>query len=249
MILQGAEQFFWQGGKHGVLLVHGFTGSPAEMLLLGRYLHEQGYTVLGVRLAGHGTTPKDMARMSRRDWYDSVCDGYSILSCCCSKISVVGQSMGGLLSLKLAASLPLASVAVLAAPIFIHEDKMLYALPEREKCVGKYKKKNRRQIADIPEVCNASYGEMPLVSVHELLDLIESAKKDLFRISCPLLVMQSHNDHTVRERSANYIYRRAGTKEKELYWLDNSGHLLTIDCQRQEVFEQVGRFLNSVDDK
>ena len=58
MVLQGGEPFFLQGGKHGVILTHGFTGTPAEMLLLGRYLHAQGYTVLGIRLAGHGTTPE-----------------------------------------------------------------------------------------------------------------------------------------------------------------------------------------------
>ncbi|MDD3115362.1 MAG: alpha/beta fold hydrolase [Anaerovibrio sp.] len=245
MILQGGEQFFFQGGRHGVLLVHGFTGSPAEMLLLGHYLHEQGYTVLGVRLAGHGTTPEDMARMSREDWYDSVCDGYSLLACCCSKISIVGQSMGGLLSLKLAANAAVHSAAVLGAPIFIHEDKKLYRLPPRDKCQGRYQPKRRRQISDVPDICNASYGEMPLLAVHELLNLIEDVKKELPRVSCPLLVMQSHNDHTVRERSADYIYRRAGSSAKKLYWLDRSGHLLALDCQRQEVFEQVGGFLLS----
>ena len=64
MILPGAEPFFLPGGKRGVLLIHGFTGLPAEMLLLGQYLNMRGYTVLGVRLAGHATTVEDMSHMT-----------------------------------------------------------------------------------------------------------------------------------------------------------------------------------------
>lgn len=243
MILRGGEPFFYRGGSHGVLLVHGFTSVPAEMLLLGCHLHDLGYTVLGVRLAGHGTTPKDLERMSSEDWYDSVCDGYALLDSCCEKISVVGQSMGGLLSLRLAANVPVHRVAAMAAPIFIHEDKMLYRLPPRETCAGRFQPKRRRQLPDVPEECNASYLEMPLGAVHEVLDLIEVVKKELPRVTAPLLLIQSYNDHTVRYRSASYIYRRAGSQEKELHWLDKSGHLLTLDCQREEVFQQVSAFL------
>ncbi len=243
MILHGGEPFFLQGGRHGVLLVHGFTGAPAEMLLLGRYLNAQGYTVLGVRLAGHGTTPEALERTSRKDWFDSVCDGYALLSDCCDRVSVVGQSMGGLLSLKLTAHIPVFCAAVLSAPIFIHEDKKLCRLPARDKCKGRFQPKRRRMLPGIPDDCNASYGEMPLLAVHELLDLIESAKRDLPRVQCPLLIVQSHNDHTVKDRSAGYIFRRAGTENKELYWLDYSGHLVTLDCQREEVYSQIKDFL------
>ena len=244
MILQGGEPFFLPGGRHGVLLIHGFTGTPAEMLLLGRYLHAKGYTVLGIRLAGHGTTPEALARTGREEWYDSACDGYSLLADCCDTISVVGQSMGGLLTMKLAANAPVHRAAVLAAPIFIHEDRHLYRLPPREECVNRYKKKRRRQLQGIPDICNISYGEMPLVSVHELLDLIENVKVEMPRLHCPLLVVQGQNDHTVQERSAEYIYRRCGSQDKELYWVEHSGHLLTLDCQREDVFAKVDDFLS-----
>lgn len=64
MILAGAEPFFLPGGEKGVLLIHGFTGLPAELLLMGEALNKQGFTVLGVRLAGHGTTVEDMSHMT-----------------------------------------------------------------------------------------------------------------------------------------------------------------------------------------
>lgn len=244
MIVHGGEPFFLPGGKHGILLIHGFTAVPAEMLLLGQYLHAHGYTVLGVRVAGHGTTPTHLARITYKGWYNSVCDGYSILSGCCEQISAVGQSMGGLLALRLAANAELANVVSLAAPIMIHEDKKLFLLPAREECVGRFKPKRRRNMPNVPEICNISYGEMPLVSVHELLDLIENVKKELPKIHCPALVVQSYNDHTVRYRSANYIYKRIGSLDKDIFWLDRSGHLLTLDCQREQVFARIKEFLD-----
>ena len=68
MHLVGAEPFFLPGGRHGVLLIHGFTGLPAELRLLGAYLNERGFTVLAIRLAGHGTTVEDLSRMEHEDW-------------------------------------------------------------------------------------------------------------------------------------------------------------------------------------
>ena len=244
MIIHGGEPFFLQGGRHGVLLIHGFTGVPGEMLLLGRYLNTKGYTVLCMRLAGHGTTPMDMAHMTGEDWYSSVCDGYSLLSGCCDKISVVGQSMGGLLGLILAANAKLNVCCSISAPIFIHEDKQLYRLPPKEQCQNKFWPKKRRMYDNIPEECNASYGEYPMMSVHELLKLIEKGKQELPRIKCPMLIMQSHNDHTVRDRSAKYIYERVGSYEKELIWLEESGHLVTIGCEREKAFKMVADFLD-----
>ena len=113
MILRGGEPFFYRGGSHGVLLVHGFTSVPAEMLLLGCHLHDLGYTVLGVRLAGHGTTPKDLERMSREDWYDSVCDGYALLDSCCERISV--ETVDACVGRVVDAALEMGGIAMITA--------------------------------------------------------------------------------------------------------------------------------------
>ena len=99
MIMEGAEPFFLPGGSMGVLLVHGFTGLPAELSMMGEYLQQRGCTVLGVRLAGHGTTVEDMSRMTAEDWLDSVRDGYALLRGSCERVVVAGHSMGGLLAL------------------------------------------------------------------------------------------------------------------------------------------------------
>lgn len=119
MIMSGAEPFFLPGGRTGVLLIHGFTGLPAELLLMGKYLQAQGYTVLGVRLAGHGTTAEDMSHMTGEDWLDSVRDGYALLRGCCDRVVAGGHSMGGLLALLLAAEQEVMGVISMSAPIYM----------------------------------------------------------------------------------------------------------------------------------
>ncbi len=109
------------------------------MRLLGEYLHQQGLTVLGVRLAGHGTTPQDLNETKWQDWYKAVSDGVYRLQAGCDRVSIVGLSMGGLLTIKAAAELPVAKAAILAAPIYVCDRRapylpllrFFYPLPEK----------------------------------------------------------------------------------------------------------------------
>jgi len=107
-IIPTAEPFFFPGSKDvGCLLTHGFTGAPKEMRWMGEYLHrEHGFTILGVRLAGHATQPEDMLRSNYTDWLLSVEDGFNLLSGAAKSIYLMGLSMGGILSLTQAARLP-----------------------------------------------------------------------------------------------------------------------------------------------
>lgn len=242
MILAGAEPFLLKGGSHGVLLVHGFTGLPAELLMMGKYLQERGFTVLGVRLAGHGTTPEDMSRTTKHDWIDSVRDGYAILSGLTERISVAGHSMGGLLSLLLAAEKPIDRLALLAAPMFICEERGIKYLPSRETCRGKYFPKARRKLPNVPKAVNKTYRKMPLSSVHELVEIIELAKGSLSSVKCPVFIAHSHGDHTASPDSVGYLYEHLASEEKEVLWLEDSGHLLPLDVDREKVFESVADF-------
>ena len=104
------------GDKTGCLLVHGWTGAPQEVRWLGQHLAAQGYTVHGVRLAGHGTTPRDMGRTHWRDWYASLLDGYYLLRQTCERVFALGLSMGAALSLLLAANEDLNGVVAMASP-------------------------------------------------------------------------------------------------------------------------------------
>ena len=240
-LMHGAEPFLFPGKSRGILLVHGFTGSPAEMRLLGEKLAVQGSTVLAVRLPGHGTVVQDMEPTGWRHWYGAAVDGWHLLNGLCQEISVVGLSMGGLLSLKLATEYPVHRLAVLSTPIFLANRKVpllpLYRLFRR------FVPKKRRTY-DVDPNYNAGYDQTPLSSLASLLDLIESVKTDLPRVTCPTLLIQSRREHTVRPESATYIHNRLGATEKQLIWLEKSGHVVTLDIERETVFRQVSDFLS-----
>lgn len=241
-ILDGAEPFILSGGKRGVLLVHGFTGTPAEMFLLGKHLNEQGYTVLAPRLCGHGTNLEEMAKTDWVNWYHSVCDGYHLLKSICEEIDVVGMSMGGILSLKLAMENKLNKVVTLSAPIHI-TNRGVDLLPPIEECVGKYVPKKRRKFSDEAQQYCITYDRTPIACVHHLLHIIKLVSVQLGELKNRLLVVQSINDHTVIPDSANFIYDNAGSEKKELLWLEESGHLVTLDKEREKVFEKIVNFL------
>ena len=237
MHLQGAEPFFLPGGRHGVLLIHGFTGLPAELRLLGAYLNERGFTVLAIRLAGHGTTVEDLSRMEHEDWMDSVRDGYAILSGACDRISVVGHSMGAVFALLLSMEAELAHVVSLGAPIMIAPEQGLEHLPTREACIDRYVPKARRKLRDVPQGANNTYRRMPLVSIHELLDVVAILCRQIERVTAPLLIVHGERDHTADPKSADYLYENVGSPRCEKFILPDAGHLLPLDTGvRERVF-------------
>src|SRR5512134_2216381 len=117
-IIPTAEPFFFLGdsSKPACLLIHGFTGAPKEMRWMGDYLHQRGYTCLGVRLAGHATDPEDMVRARWTDWTASVEDGYQLLRGVTENIVLAGLSMGGVLALLMSTRLNVRGVVTMSAP-------------------------------------------------------------------------------------------------------------------------------------
>lgn len=245
MHLPGAEPFFLPGGRHGVLLIHGFTGLPAELRLMGAYLNERGFTVLAIRLAGHGTTVEDLSRMEHEDWMDSVRDGYAILSGACERVSVIGHSMGAVFALLLSIESELAHVVSLGAPIMIAPEQGLEHLPTREACIDRYVPKARRKLRDVPQGANNTYRRMPLVSIHELLDVVAILCAQIGRVTAPLLIVHGERDHTADPKSADYLYENVGSPRCEKFILPDAGHLLPLDIGvRERVFARTAAFLS-----
>lgn len=244
MHLQGAEPFFLPGGAHGVLLIHGFTGLPAELRLMGEYLNERGFTVLAVRLAGHGTTVEDLSRTEHEDWMDSVRDGCAILRGACARISVVGHSMGAVFALLLSIEAEIAHVVSLGAPIMIAPEQGIEHLPTREACIDRYVPKARRKLTNVPPGANNTYRRMPLVSIHEMMDVIAILCTQIRNVDTPLLIVHGERDHTADPKSADYLYENVRSRRCEKFILPAAGHLLPLDMGvRERVFARTVKFL------
>ncbi len=244
-MIQGGESFFMKGGASGVLLIHGFTGLPAELFLLGTFLNRADFTVLCPRLAGHATDEDNLMRTTKNDWFYSVLDAFSVLSGACDEIFVVGHSMGGLLTLKLAAERKISKIVTLAAPIFIDEGLGLKNLPPKEFCGNACIIQPRRKLFDVPPAANEVYKKTPLISVHELISLIDDVKKLLPTVKTPILILHGEEDHTAQPRSARFIMDNVGSAVKKVITVPNSGHLLPLDENRELVFEEVLNFFRS----
>ena len=243
MVRKGAETFFLSGGANGVLLIHGFTGSPAELLLLGEFLNAAGFTVLGIRLAGHGTNEKDLIRTTAENWFNTVLDGWSILNGACEKIFVVGHSMGAILALKLSTCRKVEKVVTIAAPIFVDESLGAENLPPREDCGTQTVLQPRRRLKNVPPAVNQVYRKMPLISVHELFDLMDDVKKILPKVQTPLLIIHAKDDHTAKPESANFISNSVSSEIVQVKFFEVGGHILPLTESREEVFKTVTDFL------
>lgn len=242
-IIPTAEPFFFAGDEIGCLLIHGFTGTPKEMRGMGEYLAERGPTVLGVRLAGHATSPEHMIRSRWSDWLASVEDGYYLLKDCTSQIFVLGLSMGGVLSLLFASKNPVKGVVAMATPYEMPSDQRL----KHVKWLRWFKPIISNRESDwhdkVAEEDHVSYGCYPTRSLLELESLLPEMQASLPKISAPTVLMHSHNDRGVNPDNMTKIYQHLGCADKQMLWFENSGHVLTRDAERENVFQAAAEFI------
>ncbi len=235
--------FFFEGGPTGCLLIHGFSGSPPEMRLMGEFLAGKGLTVLGVRLAGHGTSPEDMATTTWRDWVASAEEGLRELQRRCEQVFVAGLSMGGLITLHLAARHPLPGIIVMAAPAYIADWRFRF-LPLAQYFIRWVTPDIESDLTD-PEAEERvfSYKRLPIRCVVSLRELLRLVRQDLPQVKAPALIMQGEEDHHVPADSAPIIFEELGTAEKEIVWWPNSGHCITVDSEREAVWARAFEFI------
>ena len=255
------EPFYYPGNSVGCLLIHGFSGSPSEMILLGERLAACGYTVLGIRLSGHGTTPEELSKTGWKQWTADVERGVKQLRECCTFVVAVGLSMGGLLALHLAESGLVDAVASLNAPIRLKDWRISHSkfyrsfLPYVGKG-GEDVKVNRVTLSEMAARSESpavriqderfSYDIVPSSALASLVSGIKAVRKRLNLIVCPTLLMQSMKDETVWPISAEIIKNGIGKVSAEVVQWQNSGHLLTMGQERELVAVKVGNFIGQV---
>lgn len=237
--------FFLEAGPTAILLIHGFTGSPAEMRPLGHYLHERDLTVWAPLLPGHGTTAEDLNRQSRQDWYRHAENALVELQTKYQTVFVAGLSLGSLLTLSLAARQLGLGGAIVYSPALKVTDKRAYLLPLLKHLVRQLPQPDDAFTNPEAERLLWSYDTYPTRAAHEVLKLQGETKARLPDVHCPLLVIYSTIDDTIHPDSAQTIIEGVSSGHKELVTLHNSGHVLTLDGEWEEVAEHTYQFIRA----
>jgi carboxylesterase len=245
-------------GPVGVLLLHGLTGTPAEMAPVAEALAGK-FPLFVVRVAGHGTSVEDLARTSWADWYASAIAGADALLAATPRIVIVGLSMGALLAVRLAierrdavAGVVLLSPAIELGRVWVRRLrlalKLLAAADARPTVQGWLSRlamtKGGSDIADLEvRAHHPGYRRVPLRALLNILELQRLVWAAAPALSQPTLVVHAANDHTCPIDGARRLFARLGSSEKRMVELERCFHVITVDCERDRVIAEVAAFL------
>ncbi|MFJ5957878.1 alpha/beta hydrolase [Paenarthrobacter sp. NPDC092416] len=233
------SDFTGVGPRIGVVMSHGFTGSPHSVRPWAEYLASAGFAVRLPLLPGHGTTWQDMATRSWREWHRAVDDAYLELASDCDYVFATGLSMGGTLALRIAATRPVAGTVVVNPGLVLDDPRAVI--------VGalKYIVKTTPAIAnDIlkPDQDEGAYSRTPVAAAHELKKMYRDTAALLPRISTPVRVFRSTVDNVVSNASLELLRARVQAPV-DVSYLSNSHHVATLDNDAPEIFEGTVEFI------
>jgi carboxylesterase len=232
------QPFFHSCGPVGCLLIHGFTGTPTEMELMGDFLAEHNITASGIQLAGHGTTPDEMSETTWREWAASAEQGLADLQSKCAEVFVAGLSMGGGLTLYLAARNELPGAIVMAGAAVVN-DWRLKLIPFVRPFIRFAPKGASVDLVDQSALVHFKcYDYVSLDSIKSLIEFTGVVREGLPVVKCPIVVLHGLQDKTVPQISSQYIFDNIGSAEKELVWLERSGHGIPCDADKQIAFDK-----------
>ena len=210
-----------QNNGVGILLVHGFTGSPWEMRTIGLHQALNHAMVLGIRLPGHGTSADDLANRTYEEWLEAVLKGYRYLSRECSQVIGIGLSTGALLLVAAVEKVSFDRLVLLSPYLRLRQWLAPFSFLLRYLI-----KFNRRPVDR--ELSPYYYRDRPLASVHEIYRLIRRVRRILPQIKIPVFVASAAGDITVDSSSAITLYNLLGSETKEYHQFGREvPHVLT----------------------
>lgn len=237
------ETFFWPAGPVGILLLHGFTATTAEVRPLAVSLAAQGYTILAPLLPGHNTTPADLNSCQWGDWVEVAESAYISLREQYQMVIIGGESMGGLLALYLASQYPeIAAILAYAPALNLNLSRTNRIQLQLLAQIKPYVKKP--QIND--DTPWQGYTVNPLKGVIQLLKFQEVVRMKLPGITQPLLIIQGRLDPTVHPSVPDMLSSQVHSAFIELHWMENSTHVVILDQEHEEVEKITQNFITRV---
>lgn len=229
------------GGPVGVLLVHGYTGSVAETRPMGEYLAGQGLTVRCPLLSGHGTTPEDLVGVRWQTWAGEVELALRDLQHRCQTVFAGGLSLGALLTLWLGAQHPEIAGLIPMAPAIKVKSQIL-PLTLGLRYLLKYSPLGPIGDDDLgdPEGIHRiwCYDKLPLWGVGETYLFQRQVRRALPKVHQSILIFQGRRDAQLPAAAAQIVHDGVASSDRTLVWLENSGHNLLIDGERELVWAQ-----------
>ncbi|MEI6406817.1 MAG: alpha/beta fold hydrolase [Actinomycetes bacterium] len=217
----------------GILLVHGFTGSPASMRPWAHFMNEHGYTVRVPRLPGHGRNWEDLNAVSWEEWPARVVQDLQALRATCSKVFVFGLSMGGGTTLNVAENNLVDGIVLVNPMIHIPGIQIKFApllamVKKGMPSVGNDIKK--------PDVTEWGYDVLPTRGVLQLNKLLKSTRAHLAKVTAPTLLFHSVDDHVLPISNSDIIMSGISTANKQRIEMTNSYHVATLDYDADLIF-------------
>jgi carboxylesterase len=226
----------------GVVLVHGYTGSPSSMRPWAEYLNQQGYTVRVPLLPGHGTKPEDLSEIKWQQWPEKIESELDELRKNCTKIFICGFSMGGGTTLHVATKRSDKIAGIILVNPMIHlpfiGTKLAYLLSR----IKKYRSSAGDDIKR-PGVTQGGYEVMSTEGIYQILQMLKYTRANLHRVSVPMQLFHSVDDHTLPVSNTEIVMKRVGSLSKERIELTNSFHVATLDYDAEVIFENSRMFI------
>jgi carboxylesterase len=245
MKIVAPKPFTFGNGKRAVLLLHGFTGNTADVRMMGRFLETKGYTCHAPLYKGHGVPPEELVHTGPEDWWKDVMEGYEFLKNKGHKeIAVAGLSLGGVFSLKLGYTVPIKGIIPMCAPMYIKSEEVMY---EGILSYAREYKRMEGKSEDQIEQEMAEFQKTPMKTLKALQELIADVRNHVDMIYSPTFVVQARHDHMINTDSANIIFNEVENNLKQLKWYEESGHVITLDKERNQLEEDVYQFLEKLD--
>lgn len=235
--------------RGGVVLVHGYMAAPLEVRALGEHLRGAGFAVYGVRVAGHGTAPEDLAGQSVAAWVAAVERGCDVVRALTDNLAVGGFSMGGCLALLAAARRPeqVRAVFTICSPLRLrtYSARLAPSLLGLNTLLKRFgaARPSLEYVDNHPENTHINYTRNPLAGVRELLDVMYETSRCLSRVTAPALVVQASDDPTVHPDSAPALFAGLGSAEKELTVFQRTRHGIVNGDGSDAVHDRVAAFL------
>jgi carboxylesterase len=232
------DAFLIEGNDIGVVLLHGFTATTAEVRLLADYLSGFGYTLAAPILPGHGTQPAELNKTSWLDWYAAAEAAYLELRGKCTKVFVCGESMGALLALLVASRYPQVDGVIAVAPALQIRGIGLSRIMQY---FVKFRPKNQAE-DNLPW---KGYTVYPVRGLAQVAKLQIVVKKELGNITQPLLVFMGGKDASIHPESGKIIIDAVRSFEKELIYMPDSPHVMLLAEDKEVIFQKIHEFIEA----